>query len=252
VSSARAFSKRRIYLGFSDGEVYDAASMNEKSLGLNLDRHRERRTGHAEAVYSEGKTPEQVAVATAELARDAEGAVFATRATAEQFEAVAGLIPGATFDERSRLIVAKRNERDPEAGTLAVVSAGTSDLPVAEEAALTAEALGLSVDRIVDVGVAGVHRVLEHRDRLEAAGAVVVVAGMEGALPSVIGGLTPRPIVAVPTSVGYGASFEGLAALLGMLSSCAPGITVVNIDNGFGAALAAHRILRVAAPAGER
>jgi pyridinium-3,5-biscarboxylic acid mononucleotide synthase len=226
--------------------------MDEKRLGLNLDRHRERRTGHAEAVYAEGKTPEQVAVATAELARDAQGAVFATRATRDQFDAVARLVPGATFDERSRLIVAKRGAREPGAGTVVIVSAGTSDLPVAEEAALAAEALGLEVDRIVDVGVAGVHRVLENRDRLETAGVVIVVAGMEGALPSVVGGLTSRPIVAVPTSVGYGASFEGLAALLGMLTSCAPGITVVNIDNGFGAALAADRILKVAAPARER
>jgi pyridinium-3,5-biscarboxylic acid mononucleotide synthase len=226
--------------------------MDEKRLGLNLDRHRERRTGHAEAVYAEGKTPEQVAVATAELARDAQGAVFATRATRDQFDAVARLVPGATFDERSRLIVAKRGAREPGAGTVVIVSAGTSDLPVAEEAALAADALGLDVDRIVDVGVAGVHRVLGHRDRLETAGVVIVVAGMEGALPSVVGGLTSRPIVAVPTSVGYGASFEGLAALLGMLTSCAPGITVVNIDNGFGAALAADRILKVAAPARER
>jgi NCAIR mutase (PurE)-related protein len=226
--------------------------MDENSLGLNLDRHREHRTGHAEAVYAEGKTPEQVAVAAAELARDAVGAVFATRATREQFEAVARVVPGAAFDERSGLIVAKRAEREPGAGTVLVVSAGTSDLGVAEEAALTADALGLVVDRVVDVGVAGVHRVLEHRDRLESAGVVIVVAGMEGALPSVVGGLTSRPIVAVPTSVGYGASFDGLAALLGMLSSCAPGITVVNIDNGFGAALAAHRILKVAPPAREQ
>ena len=226
--------------------------MDETPLGLNLDRNRERRTGHAEAVYAEGKSPEQVAVATASLAAAASGAVFATRATREQFEAVVRVVPDAMFDEASGLIVAKRAAPTEVAGTVAVVCAGTSDLPVAEEAALTAEALGLRVDRIVDVGVAGVHRVLEHRDRLESAGVVVVVAGMEGALPSVIAGLTSRPIVAVPTSVGYGASFQGLAALLTMLSSCAPGITVVNIDNGFGAAIAAHRILKVAAPAPER
>ena len=127
-----------------------------------------------------------------------------------------------------------------------MVAAGTSDLPVAEEAAMTADALGHDVERITDVGVAGVHRVLEHRGTFDAADAVIVVAGMEGALPSVIGGLTSAPVVAVPTSVGYGASFEGLAALLGMLSSCAPGIAVVNIDNGFGAAQVAHRIVRTA------
>jgi NCAIR mutase (PurE)-related protein len=193
-----------------------------------------------------------VAVATAELARSSSGAVFATRATPEQFEAVARLVPEATFDELSGLVVAKRADRTEAAGSVAVVCAGTSDLPVAEEAARTAQALGLGVDRVVDVGVAGVHRVLEHRDRLETAGVVIVVAGMEGALPSVIAGLTSRPIIAVPTSVGYGASFDGLAALLAMLSSCAPGITVVNIDNGFGAAIAAHRMLRVAARARER
>ena len=151
---------------------------------------------------------------------------------------------GADFDELSGLIVAQRALRAPEAASVAVVSAGTSDLPVAGEAAQAADALGLAVERIVDVGVAGIHRVLEHRDRLEASGCVIVVAGMEGALPSVVAGLVSRPVVAVPTSVGYGASFEGLAALLGMLSSCAPGVMVVNIDNGFGAALAAHRILR--------
>ncbi len=184
---------------------------DQPSLGLNLDRHRERRTGHAEAVYAPGKTPEQVAVATAELARHATGAVFVTRATPEQFAAVAEVVPGAEFDELSRLVVAKGAEHDERLGSLAIVCAGTSDLPVAEEAARAGEALGIAV-----------------------------------------AGITTRPVVAVPTSVGYGASFQGLAALLAMLSSCAPGITVVNIDNGFGAALAAHRILRVAAGTRER
>ena len=218
--------------------------MDERSLGLELDHHRERRTGHAEAVYGPGKTPEQTAVAAGSLARHAAGAVFVTRATVEQFEAVRELVANAEYDELSRLVVAKRAEPDPALGTVAVVSAGTSDLPVSEEAARTAEALGLGVSRTYDVGVAGIHRVMDHRDEIEAAGCVIVVAGMEGALPSVVAGLTSRPVVAVPTSVGYGASFEGIAALLGMLSSCAPGVVVVNIDNGFGAALAAHRILR--------
>jgi pyridinium-3,5-biscarboxylic acid mononucleotide synthase len=170
--------------------------------------------------------------------------VFVTRATQEQAAAVAEVLPKAFYEELSRLIVARRAERDPELGSVAVVSAGTSDLPVAEEAAQAAEALGLSVGRTYDVGVAGIHRVIEHRDEIESAGCVIVVAGMEGALPSVVAGLVSRPIVAVPTSVGYGAAFEGIAALLAMLSSCAPGVTVVNIDNGFGAAMAAHRILR--------
>ncbi|MFN2543032.1 MAG: nickel pincer cofactor biosynthesis protein LarB [Actinomycetota bacterium] len=221
--------------------------MDERSLGLHLDHHRELRTGQAEAVYGPGKTPEQVAVAAGSLASRAGGAVFATRATPEQFAAVHAVVPEATYDELSRLIVAKRAAPETGLAGMAIVSAGTSDLPVAEEAAQTAEALGLDVSRRYDVGVAGIHRVIDHRDELEAAGCVVVVAGMEGALPSVVAGLTSRPVIAVPTSVGYGASFDGLAALLAMLSSCAPGVSVVNIDNGFGAALAAHRVLRVAA-----
>ncbi len=210
-----------------------------------IDHHRELRTGQAEAVYGPGKTPDEVREAATALVRRASGAVFVTRATPEQFAAVQPAVPAATYDERSRLIVAKEASRNGRRlGAAAVVSAGTSDRPVAEEAGLTLGALGADVDRIADVGVAGVHRLLEHRDRIERADVVVVVAGMEGALPSVVAGLTSRPVVAVPTSVGYGASFEGLAALLTMLASCAPGISVVNIDNGFGAALVAHRILR--------
>ena len=224
--------------------------MDERSLGLHLDPHRELRTGQAEAVYAPGKTPEQVAVATGSLVRHASGAVFATRATPEQFEAVHAVVPEATYDELSRLIVAKRASGGVR-GSVVIVTAGTSDLPVAEEAAQTGEALGIDVSRTYDIGVAGVHRVLEHRDEIEAAGCAIVVAGMEGALPSVVAGLVSRPVVAVPTSVGYGASFEGIAALLGMLSSCAPGVVVVNIDNGFGAALAAHRILHTAEPSTE-
>jgi NCAIR mutase (PurE)-related protein len=216
-----------------------------EDLGLNLDHHRELRTGHAEAVYAPGKSPEQVALAAGSLARTAAGAVLVTRATSEQFDAVRRAVPDASFDELSRLIVVKQAEA-ADLPHVAVVSAGTSDLAVAEEAAQTAEALGVQVSRHYDVGVAGIHRVVERRDEIEASGCVIVVAGMEGALPSVVAGLTSRPIVAVPTSVGYGASFDGIAALLAMLSSCAPGVTVVNIDNGFGAALAAHRILSLA------
>ena len=218
--------------------------MDERTLGLNLDHDREQRTGHAEAVYGPGKTPEQVAVAAGSLARSATGAVLVTRASPEQFEALREVVPEATFDELSRLIVAKRAELSDDLPAVAIVSAGTSDLPVAEEAAQTAEALGVRVSRIYDVGVAGLHRAVERREDIEGAGCAIVVAGMEGALPSVVAGLTSRPIVAVPTSVGYGASFDGIAALLTMLSSCAPGVTVVNIDNGFGAALVADRILR--------
>ena len=216
----------------------------EQIEDARVDHHRELRTGQAEAVFAPGKTATQVRDQAASLAARASGAVFVTRATPEQAAAVVEVLPEAVYDERSRLVVVKEAAPGAEAGSVAVLSAGTADLPVAEEAAVAAGALGLGVDRVYDVGVAGMHRVLEHRDRMEDAGCVIVVAGMEGALPSVVAGLTSRTVVAVPTSVGYGASFEGLAALLTMLSSCAPGIAVVNIDNGFGAAHVAHRIVR--------
>ncbi|MFL5799204.1 MAG: nickel pincer cofactor biosynthesis protein LarB [Actinomycetota bacterium] len=210
-----------------------------------IDHHRELRTGQAEAVYAPGKSPREVRDAAVALAGRTAGAVFVTRATAEQAAQVADAIPDARYDERSRLVIVKGAAPNGDLlGTVAVLSAGTADLPVAQEAALTLGALGVEVDRIADVGVAGVHRLLDHRHRIESADCLVVVAGMEGALPSVVAGLTSRPVIAVPTSVGYGASFEGLAALLTMLASCAPGISVVNIDNGFGAGLVAHRILR--------
>jgi NCAIR mutase (PurE)-related protein len=209
-----------------------------------VDHHRELRTGEAEAVFGPGKTPRQVREIAASLVERASGAVFVTRATDEQARAVREAVPESAFHERSGLIVAKAAGRDPSLGTVAVVSAGTSDAPVAEEAAETLRALGVPVARIEDVGVAGLQRVVARRDEIETAECVIVVAGMEGALASVIAGLISKPVVAVPTSVGYGASFEGLAALLGMLSSCAPGISVVNIDNGFGAAHVARRILR--------
>jgi NCAIR mutase (PurE)-related protein len=209
-----------------------------------IDHHRELRTGQAEAVYAPGKTPGQVRDAAASLVARASGAVFVTKAAPEQFHALMEAIPDATYHPRSRLVVAKRAEADLALGVARVVSAGTADLPVADEAAETADALGLDVTRITDVGVAGIHRVLERRDEMEAADVAVVVAGMDGALPSVVAGLISKPIVAVPTSVGYGASFDGLAALLAMLNACAPGVSVVNIDNGFGAALVAHRIVR--------
>jgi NCAIR mutase (PurE)-related protein len=216
----------------------------EQVDGAKVDHHRELRTGQVEAVYAPGKTVEEVREAARALAARASGAVFVTRATVEQFAGLREVVPDATYDERSRLVVVRRARPEKALGIVAVVSAGTADLPVAQEAALTADALGIEVDRIDDVGVAGLHRLLDHRSRIDAADCVVVVAGMEGALPSVVAGLTSSPVVAVPTSVGYGASFEGLAALLAMLSSCAPGIAVVNIDNGFGAAQLVHRILR--------
>ncbi len=216
----------------------------EKLADATIDHHRELRTGQAEAVYGPGKTPEQVRDAAVALVARASGAVFVTKAAPEQFHALMETVPAATYSPRSRLIVAKRAEMEAPLGSVAVVSAGTSDLPVAEEAAQAADALGLRVEPIADVGVAGIHRVLDRDAEIGAADVAIVVAGMEGALASVVAGLTSRPVVAVPTSVGYGASFEGLAALLAMLNSCAPGVSVVNIDNGFGAALVAHRIVR--------
>lgn len=215
----------------------------EDVADARIDHHRELRTGQVEAVYGPGKTPEQVRDAVRALTAKATGAVLVTKATPEQHRAVLEAVPAATFQERARLIVAKPADVSSPLGTVAVVTAGTSDLPVAEEAAITAEALGLSVKRIHDVGVAGIHRALARRGEFRAADCVVVVAGMDGALPSVVAGLTSRPVVAVPTSVGYGAAFDGLAALLSMLNSCAPGVSVVNIDNGFGAAQVAHRII---------
>jgi len=207
------------------------------------DISREARTGQPEVIYGPGKTPAQVvAVARALMAADVRP-ILLTRATEVQARAVREEIPAAVHHERADLVVIRSSDPDP-GGRIAVVSAGTSDLRVAEEAALVAEAFGLVVDRIVDVGVAGIHRVLAHVPMLERAECVIVVAGMEGALPSVVAGLIRAPVVAVPTSVGYGASFGGLAALLGMLSSCVPGVVTVNVDNGLGAAMAAHRMIR--------
>jgi len=215
----------------------------EEVIGAKVDHHRELRTGQTEAVYGPGKTEEQVCSIVGALVRSASGTVFVTRATPRQFAAVCEVAPQAEYDPKSGLVVAKRGSSPGASGTVTLVTAGTADMPVAQEAALTAEALGLSVTRVEDVGVAGLHRLLDQRDAIERADCVIVVAGMEGALPSVVSGMTSKPVVAVPTSVGYGASFDGIAALLGMLTACAPGVVVVNIDNGFGAAQAARRIV---------
>ena len=220
------------------------ATRYERVGDVVADHHRELRTGQAEAVYAPGKTPEQVRAAASALAERASGAVFVTKATPEQYHAVLDAVPDATYRPRSKLVVVRRAEATATLGSVAVVCAGTTDLPIAEEAAEAADALGLSARTIADVGVAGIQRVLDRVPEIDASDVVVVVAGMEGALSSVVAGLTGRPLVAVPTSVGYGASFDGLAALLSMLNSCAPGVSVVNIDNGFGAALVAHRIVR--------
>lgn len=211
-----------------------------------VDVDRARRTGDAEVVYGAGKTPEQVVAILSTLhERHPDRAVLATRLGDAALDAVAAL-PGAAIEPVAR--AAWLGVLPEPRGTVTVVSAGTSDASVAAEAALTARVHGAGVDQVQDVGVAGLHRLLAVRDRLERADCLVVVAGMEGALPSVVGGLTGVPLVAVPTSVGYGASFGGLAALLGMLNSCAPGVTVVNIDNGYGAGVFAARVARNAAP----
>jgi NCAIR mutase (PurE)-related protein len=213
-----------------------------------VDHHRALRCGFPEVILAEGKTAEQVVAIAREIAR-AGCTVLATRVSPEQAAALRDALPSGVLHERARAFVLRQGEAPPRHGPVAVVTAGTSDLPVADEAALTAELMGNEVVRITDVGVAGLHRLVPHLAELERCRAIVVVAGMEGALASVIGGMVDRPVIAVPTSVGYGVSFGGLAALLGMLSSCASGITVVNIDNGFGAGYAASRITRHAGPA---
>jgi len=207
-----------------------------------LDHHRGVRQGHPEVVFCEAKSVEQVTSICQRLHAMNSG-FLGTRATEAQAAAVTACFPGTAWDPIGRTIWHQvEAPRAPRGAPVLVVTAGTSDLPVAEEAFVTACAFGARVERIHDVGVAGLHRLLSRTDQLRGAGAIVVVAGMEGALPSVVGGLVDVPVIAVPTSVGYGASFKGLAALLGMLNSCAAGVTVVNIDNGFGAGVAAARI----------
>jgi len=199
--------------------------------------------GHQEVIFSQGKTAEQV-VAIADRLAAASGTFLATRADAVQRAALRERFPRVELNEVGHTAYLPRDPEPPPTGrgTVLIVTAGTADLPVAEEAAVSARALGNRVERLTDVGVAGIHRVLSQTTLLRDAAVVIVVAGMEGALPSVVGGLVKGPVIAVPTSVGYGAAFGGLAALLGMLTSCAAGVTVVNIDNGFGAAAAASRI----------
>lgn len=208
-----------------------------------IDHLRPATQGHQEVIFCLGKTPEQV-VGIAERLDAKSGSFLATRADEPQRRALAARFPRAEVNELGRTVFLPPDpEPEPTGrGTVLIVTAGTSDLPVAEEAAVTARALKNRVARLTDVGVAGIHRILTQTDVLREAGVVIVVAGMEGALPSVVGGLVKAPVIAVPTSVGYGASFGGIAALLGMLNSCASGVTVVNIDNGFGAAAAASRI----------
>ncbi len=207
-----------------------------------LDTHRSLRTGLGEVIFCPSKTLEQIVAIFRKFAQMKQP-VFATRAAPEVYAAVHAALPRARYFDSARIVALGRFPRPRGRKTLLVVSAGTSDMPVAEEAAVTAELLGSRVERMYDVGVAGIHRLFRDMKRLQSASVLVVVAGMEGALASVVGGLVSRPVIAVPTSVGYGASFGGISALLTMLNACAPGIAVVNIDNGFGAGVLAHRIV---------
>lgn len=207
-----------------------------------IDHHRALRKGFPEVVFCQGKSPQQVAEIMARMA--SLNRVLATRATPEQYEAVRQKVPEAVYHESARAITVGVFPEPPQDPFGVVVSAGTADIPIAEEATLTARMMGIEVKTLYDVGVAGLHRLLEHLPTLMSAKAIVVVAGMEGALPSVVGGLVPCPVIAVPTTVGYGAHFGGLAPLLTMLSTCAPGVSVVNIDNGFGAGYCMALILK--------
>jgi NCAIR mutase (PurE)-related protein len=220
-------------------------SLPFEDLGFaKVDHHRSLRTGLPEVIFGQGKTAEQIIEIARTLAAQSHN-VLITRIDADKAERLRDAVPETSYFPAARAAtIVGRKPKIVGRGTILVVAAGTSDLPVAEEAALTAELMGNVVERVHDVGVSGIHRLFAHREQLHAASVLVVVAGMEGALPSVVGGLVDRPVIAVPTSIGYGASFGGLAALLAMLNSCAAGITVVNIDNGFGAGVAAGLINR--------
>lgn len=226
-------------------EAYEAGGFEYEDMGFaKIDTGRKARTGFPEVVFCSGK-PDKYLVEIFKRIYEAEGQVFGTRATRQQYELIKAEIPEIQYDEVSRILKCEP-EGKLRTGCIAVCSAGTADMSVAEEAAQTAEYFGCNVERIYDVGVSGIHRLLSKREELNKANAVIAVAGMEGALASVIGGLVSNPIIAVPTSVGYGASFEGLSALLTMINSCANGISVVNIDNGYGAGYIATQINRLA------
>ncbi|HEY5556980.1 nickel pincer cofactor biosynthesis protein LarB [Acetobacterium sp.] len=207
-----------------------------------VDHHRELRNGHPEVIYSPGKTLDQIKGIVQNMLDRSTGNILASRADRNVFEAIKSITPDAVYYEEARSVVVKRVEYKTTEDYILVITAGTADIPVAEEAAITAMVMGNQVKRLYDVGVAGIHRLLGNVPVINHAKVIIVVAGMEGALASVVGGLTDKPIVAVPTSIGYGASFGGISALLGMLTSCAGGIGVVNIDNGFGAACLASKI----------
>lgn len=213
-----------------------------KDIGLaRVDNHRSLRNGFPEVIYCEGKSLEEIKAIITEMLKSNNN-ILASRASQEIFEMVKEIAPDAIYHPRPKMIFIKQQELEETNSKILVVSGGTSDMPVAEEAAVTAEALGNKVDRLYDVGVAGIHRLLGSLDKLDQASVIIAVAGMEGALASVVGGLVDKPVIAVPTSVGYGANFGGVSALLTMLNSCASGVGVVNIDNGFGAAYLASTI----------
>lgn len=241
-------SLRDLLTGIKRNEISIDAGLDQlknlpfEDLGFaKVDHHRQLRQGFPEVIYCAGKTTEQVVAIAEKLYEGSDNNILATRANDEVYEAVAARVPNAEYDDMARLIVMRKGKQEHK-GHILVLSAGTSDMPVAEEAAITAEVMGNRVERIYDTGVAGIHRLLSQKERLLAARVIIVVAGMEGALASVVGGLVDKPVIAVPTSVGYGASFGGLAALLSMLNSCASGVSVVNIDNGFGAGYQASLI----------
>jgi pyridinium-3,5-biscarboxylic acid mononucleotide synthase len=246
-----AESIRKLFEQVRSGKLSPDAAVDRlrhlpfEDLGFaKVDHHRSLRAGMPEVIFGEGKTPSQTAEIFARLAQHG-GNVLATRANKKQFAAVKKKVRRAEYRELARAIVLQRDSHKYGKGIIAMVSAGTSDIPVAEEAVVTAELMGNEVEHFYDVGVAGIHRLLANREALTKARVVIVCAGMEGALPSVVGGLVGVPVIAVPTSVGYGASFKGLTALLGMLNSCASNVSVVNIDNGFGAGYVASLINRL-------
>jgi pyridinium-3,5-biscarboxylic acid mononucleotide synthase len=246
-----AESIRKLFQQVRQGKLSPDDAVNRlrhlpfEDLGFaKVDHHRALRNGMPEIILGQGKTPAQVAAIFSRLAKHG-GNILATRANEKQFLAVKKKVRAVEYRQLARAIVLQRDPTRFGKGVIAVVSAGTSDIPVAEEAVITAELMGNEVQHLYDVGVAGIHRLLANRESLTKARVVIVCAGMEGALPSVVGGLVGVPVIAVPTSVGYGASFEGMAALLGMLNSCASNVSVVNIDNGFGAGYVASLINRL-------
>lgn len=242
---------REMLLRYKEGNLSEDAMIQKirsipfEDMGFaEVDHHREMRQGFPEVIYAEGKTKEQVLSIMEALYENGTGNLMATRASREKYEFVRARLTEAKYDDAARMIYIERKREDEGDAShfILVVTAGTSDIPVAEEARLTAHLLGNRVKTCYDCGVAGIHRLFAHLEEIRSANVIIVIAGMEGALASVVGGLTDKPVIAVPTSVGYGASFHGLSALLSMLNSCASGVSVVNIDNGFGAGVLASKI----------